>query len=43
VPLFWPLSGRRVSLGLVRADNRLANWGLLGLGAFLTALVVVAR
>jgi len=43
VPLFWPLSRRRVSLGLVQADNRLANWGLLGLGVFLTALVVVAQ
>jgi inner membrane protein len=41
VPLFWPLSGRRLSAGLVRADSTLANWGLLGLGAFATALAVL--
>jgi inner membrane protein len=42
VPLLWPLSGRRISLGLVRADHPVANWGLLALGAFATALAVLA-
>jgi inner membrane protein len=43
VPLLWPLSGRRFSLGLVRADHAVANWGLLALGAFATALAVLGR
>lgn len=29
VPLLWPLSDYRFSLGLVKADNVLANYGLL--------------
>ncbi|MWG36156.1 metal-dependent hydrolase [Halomarina oriensis] len=43
VPLFWPLSRRRFSLRLVRANDALANWGLLGLGTVLTALAVLLR
>ncbi|MFD1515287.1 metal-dependent hydrolase [Halomarina rubra] len=43
VPLLWPLSGRRFSLGLVRASNTVANWGALALGAFATALAVLVR
>lgn len=39
VPLFWPLSRHTTSLGLVRADNTIANYLLLGLGA---AAVVTA-
>jgi inner membrane protein len=34
VPLFWPLSGRRYSVSLTRADNRFANAGLFALGVF---------
>ncbi len=41
VPLLWPLSRRRYSLGLVRAGNTLANYLLLGAGAFATALAVL--
>ncbi|MFD1587642.1 metal-dependent hydrolase [Halorientalis brevis] len=41
---FWPVWNRRFTLGLTRADNVIANYGLLGLGVFVTAgLVVVAR
>lgn len=36
VPLFWPVSDDRVSLGVVRADNTLANYGLLVAGALAT-------
>ena len=43
VPLFWPLSNRRFSLRLVGSDSTLANWGLLALGAFVTALAVLLR
>ena len=38
----WPLSSRRYSLELVRADNWLANQLLLGAGVFAVAAVVVA-
>jgi inner membrane protein len=37
----WPLSGRTYSLRLVRADDTLANWGLLAAGVFVTAVVAV--
>lgn len=41
---FWPVSSRRYSLGLARADNPLANYGLLALGVGATAAVLlVAR
>ncbi|MFC5973035.1 metal-dependent hydrolase [Halomarina salina] len=43
VPLLWPLSGRRFSLGVTRASSTVANWGLLALGLFATALAVLAR
>ena len=43
VPLFWPLSSRRFTVGLVRTNSAVANWGLLALGAFATALAVLAR
>lgn len=39
VNVLWPLPGPAVSFRVARADNTLANWGLLGLGAFATALV----
>lgn len=42
VPLLWPLSGRRYTLGLWRADNAVANYGLLALGAFSVAIAVFA-
>ncbi|WP_280536464.1 metal-dependent hydrolase [Halopenitus sp. POP-27] len=32
VPLLWPLSGRTYSLSLWRADNTVANYGLLVVG-----------
>jgi inner membrane protein len=41
VNLLWPLPGPDVSLSLTRADNTLANWGLLALGVFVTAAVAV--
>lgn len=37
VPLLWPLSGRSYSLYWTRADNMVANYGLLALGVFVTA------
>lgn len=40
VAFLWPLSSKRYSLDLVRADNVLANYGLLALGVFAIALVV---
>ncbi|WP_254544456.1 metal-dependent hydrolase [Halomarina pelagica] len=45
VPWLWPLSGRRYTLGIVRADHALANYGLLALGvlAAAAALAVVAQ
>ncbi|WP_410764972.1 metal-dependent hydrolase [Haloferax sp. DFSO60] len=33
----WPLSDRKFSLSLWRADNKLANYGLFGLGVFAVA------
>lgn len=40
----WPLSGRTVTVDLVRAKNPVANYGLLGVGVFgtLGALLVVS-
>jgi inner membrane protein len=32
VPLLWPLSSRRYSVGLATASNPIANYGLLALG-----------
>lgn len=37
VPLLWPLTGRRYSVGVARADNVVANYGLLVLGIAATA------
>lgn len=39
VPLLWPLSDRRLSLGVTTAGSRLANWTLLALGV---AIAIVA-
>ncbi|WP_276271618.1 metal-dependent hydrolase [Haloarcula litorea] len=39
---FWPVSGKKYTLGLARADDTLANYLLLVLGVFVTALLVVA-
>jgi inner membrane protein len=41
VPLLWPLSGRAYSLSLWTAKNPVANYLLLGLGAFATAVTAV--
>jgi inner membrane protein len=41
-PLLWPVSGRRYSLGLARADNTVWNYGLFAAGVFAVAGVVVA-
>jgi inner membrane protein len=41
VPLFWPLSGRRRSLSLTRADDTAANLLLLALGVGATAATAV--
>lgn len=37
----WPLSSRTYTLSVARASNTLANYGLLGVGALVTALLVV--
>ncbi|MFA1611010.1 metal-dependent hydrolase [Halobellus rubicundus] len=37
VNFLWPLSGRTYSLGLWRADNAVANYGLFAVGVFATA------
>ncbi|MFB6089495.1 MAG: metal-dependent hydrolase [Halobellus sp.] len=37
VNFLWPLSGRTYSLGLWRADNAIANYGLFAVGVFATA------
>lgn len=42
VPLLWPLSRRRFTLSLVRADNAAANYLLLGAGVLAAAAVAVA-
>jgi inner membrane protein len=41
VPLLWPLSGRRRSLSLTRADDTTANLLLLALGVGATAATAV--
>lgn len=41
VNVFWPVPADRFSLSVARADNTLANYGLLFLGAAATASVVV--
>lgn len=41
VAVLWPVSGRTYSLNLVRADNRLANWGLLVAGVFVSVTVAL--
>lgn len=38
VALFWPLSDRRFTVAVTRADNRLANYLLFALGVFTTAV-----
>lgn len=37
VKLLWPLSSRTYTVSLWRADNRLANYGLFGVGVFAAA------
>ncbi|MFC4356780.1 metal-dependent hydrolase [Halobium salinum] len=39
-PLLWPLSGRRYSLDLARADNVVWNYGLFVVGVFAVSAVV---
>ncbi len=41
VPLLWPLSSRDYTLSLWTAKNRVANYGLLALGVFVTAATAV--
>jgi len=41
VAVFWPLTGYEYTLSLATADSTVANWTLLGLGAFSTAAVAV--
>lgn len=38
VALFWPLTNRRFTLSLARADNRVANYLLFALGIFASAI-----
>lgn len=38
---FWPLSDWHVTLGLVRADNTVANYLLLALGVFATVVAIL--
>ncbi len=38
---FWPLSSKNYSLGLVGADSIVGNYGLLALGVFATAVVLL--
>ncbi|MFC7154570.1 metal-dependent hydrolase [Halomarina halobia] len=42
VPWLWPLSGRRYTLGIVRSDDAIANYGLLALGALAAATALGA-
>jgi inner membrane protein len=37
VPYLWPVSGRRYSVSLVRADSTIGNYALLAVGVFATA------
>ncbi|MFC6988509.1 metal-dependent hydrolase [Haloplanus sp. GCM10025708] len=41
VAFLWPLSKRRFSLGLVRADSTVGNYALFALGVFATAATAV--
>lgn len=41
VPLLWPLSARRYSLSVARANNVVANYLLFALGAFAVVTVAV--
>lgn len=41
VNVLWPLPGPDVSFYVARADNTLANWGLLGLGVFAAAAALL--
>jgi inner membrane protein len=41
VAFFWPLSSRRFSLGVVRADSTVGNDALFVLGVFVTAALAV--
>lgn len=45
VNYFWPLSGKRYSISLWRADSTLANYGLLALGtaALVGTTAILAR
>lgn len=38
---FWPLSRRKYTLGLTRANNTVANYALLAAGVFATVTVVI--
>jgi inner membrane protein len=40
VNVLWPLPRESVSLSLTRADNTVANWGLLALGVVATVVVL---
>ncbi|WP_336022563.1 metal-dependent hydrolase [Halobellus salinisoli] len=40
VNFLWPFSTRTYTLGLWRADNTIANYGLLAIGVFATAAAV---
>lgn len=40
ITLLWPLSGKNFSLYWTRADNMVANYGLLALGVFVTVGLV---
>lgn len=41
VAVLWPLSDHEFTVSVARADNTLANWGLLALGVFATAGALV--
>ncbi|WP_254833122.1 metal-dependent hydrolase [Haloglomus salinum] len=41
VNLFWPLPADSFTFDIARADNTVANYALLGLGAFATAAVLL--
>lgn len=42
VNLLWPVPADPITLDVTRADNTVANYGLLGLGAFATAAALLA-
>lgn len=41
IPLLWPLSRRRYSISITRADNSFANVGLLAIGVFAAVSTVL--